>query len=265
MKQKVFGVIISFLCLTSILMGCDGPSYYKGDDIDLFSVAVNSLLGVSGYGGKGAAPQIKIIEEDSYGRKLFSYLGDGFVPTYSLLICQKSNDKYSFYYPDYNFISAEYKSNSIVENIFTTDEINELKYLNDWDKEINENKCVKVEIISKKDQPRITKDKENQFELLFNKVARNSGYKGNDTIFRYATYCSSDNYGRTLYYAYGVGRDMNGEGVNPNSLSRDFELVIIFKQDGTVDETICIMELSDNYKYQTELKQFKDLNSWNQP
>lgn len=260
----MLGVFVTFMCFITLLSGCDGPEYYKGDDLDLFSEAVNSLLGVNGYGGKGSSPKIEIIEEDSYGRRLYSYLGDGLGNAYSLLICQKSDDKYAYYYPDYNFISADYTSSSNVENIFTSDEINELKYLNDWENEINEDKCVKVEIISKKDQPKITEDKKKQFELLFKKVAKNTGYKGNDSIFRYAIYCTSDNYGRTLYYAYGVGRDVNGEGVTPNSLTRYFDLVIIFNPDGTYNEDICVIELSDKYKYQADLKQFKHINGWNQ-
>jgi hypothetical protein len=265
MKQKILGIIITFLCSITLLTGCDRIVYYSGDDFDLFSVAVNSLLGVNGYGRKGSSPRIELIEEDSYGRKLFSYLGDGFVPTYSLLICQKSDEKYSYYYPDYNFISAEYKSQELLDNSFTIEEINELKELNDWNKEINEEKCVKVEMISKKDLPKITKKKENQFQLLFKKVAKSTGYKGDDNLYRYAKYCTSDNYGRTLYYVYGIGTDVNGEGVSPNSLSREFHIVIIFKPDGTIDENICVMELTDIYKYQDGLKRFKELNSWNQP
>ena len=265
MKQKIFGVILICLVFITILTGCDPIKQYKGNNLDLFSVAVNSLLGADGYGSVGYPPQLKVIEEDSYGRKLFSYQGDGFVPTYSILICQKSDDKYAYYYPDFNFISIEYDSNLIPQNIFSDEEVNELKNLNDWNNEINEEKCIKVKIIREKNQPKITKSKEKQFEQIIKKLAKDTGYKGKDTIFRYAIYCTTDNYGRTLYYTYGVGRDVNGEDVSSKSLTRYFNLVIIFNKDGTFDETICVMELSDKYSYQAELKQFKYLNGWNQP
>jgi hypothetical protein len=258
-KQKIFSVVIVFLSIT-LLAGCDRTAYYQGEDLDLYSVAVNSLLGVNGYGGKGSRPKIEVIEEDSFGRKLFSYVGDGLGNSYNLLICQKSDDKYAYYYPDFNFISAAYNLIN-VENIFTIEEVNKLKELNDWDKEINEEKSVKVEIKHKKDQPMITNDRKNQFELIFKEVAKETGYKGNDSIFRYAIYCTSDYYGRTLYYAYGIGRDVNGEGVSPSSLSKEFELVIIFK----IDETFVYMELLDEYEYQAEVNQLKDLSNWNQP
>lgn len=119
MKQKMLGSIIIYLGISLLLVACDGRAYYEGHDYDLFSVAVNSLLGVNGYGGKGSGPKIQVIEEDNYGRKLFSYLGDGLGNSYSLLICQKSDDKYAYYYPDFNIISAVHNSDIPLENIFT--------------------------------------------------------------------------------------------------------------------------------------------------
>ncbi len=265
MKNKVLVTFLMIFCFIPALIGCEKGVPYSGEDYDLFSVALNSLLGVSGYSGKGATPKIIIIEEDSYGRKLFSYQSDGFVAAYSVLICQKSDDNYAYYYPDYNFISAEYKSNVNVESLFTTEEINELKQLNDWNKEIDEEKCVKVKIIKEKKNTKITKETEKKFRYLMREIATDTGYKGDDTLFRNAILCTTDDYGRKLYYVNGVGYDAYGEGVSPNSVSRDFHLVVIFNPDGTFDEIKCVIELTDYYKYQTQVKNFKGLNNWNHP
>ena len=38
-----------------------------------------------------------------------------------------------------------------------------------------------------------------------------------DTIYHYDEYCCKDIYGRELYYVYGIGSDVDGEGVSPSS------------------------------------------------
>lgn len=254
-KIKKMTVTIIFISLFAIfLVGCDSTKN-KGEYPELYSIAVNSLLGVLGYNSHGDV-SIEIIEEDSFGRKLFSY-SEG--ETYSLLISQKTNEPYVYYYPDYNFISKKWEGEG---TSFTKEEVEDLKRKNDWDKELNESKSIKVEITRKKTKTEIhIEDKD--FETIFKSVAQSKGYKGNDTIFRSAIYCTSDMYGRALYYAWGVGRDVNGEGVNQHSLYMDLKLIIIFNPDGSYNIDTSIMELSDMYNYQDALKAFKELNKWN--
>jgi len=75
----------------------------------LFTVAIYSLLGARGYTPEyhGYVPtDIKVLEEDDYGRVLFAYCEDQNGTVTTLLIIQKSDEKYSYYYPDYNFISS---------------------------------------------------------------------------------------------------------------------------------------------------------------
>ena len=42
-------------------------------------------------------------------------------------------------------------------------------------------------------------------------------------------------------------------------------LAIIFNPDGSYDEETCVLELNDFYHEQDRLKEFKELNGWNQP
>jgi len=253
-----------------ITSACTSPYQgYQGEYPELLTVAMNTLLGAFGYYEAASSDKmerdsrIEILDEDDYGRILFAYNEYSNISSLSLLIMQQKDDTYVYFYPNYCFISYDVRISiwennfgEIALNYFSEEDIQALKDKNDWDQEVNESKCVKAQITRIKIQPEIKLDKKD-FEPLFKKLAKDTGYNGSDTIVRYAFYCTSDTYGRMLYYAWGVGRN-----VNPY---RRFDVAIIINLDGSYDEETCIMELSDLFNYQDELKALKDLNSWNQP
>lgn len=230
---------------------------YGGEHPDLYSIAINSLLwttGISQTADRFADSEIIVLEEDAYGRILFSYWEKSYhrkdLAPYSLLIGQKTDGDYVYFYPDHNFISVERDPFSLKTDGFSEDEIGNLKRLNDWNEEIDLDKCVKVEITNKKPKPQISKE---VFDLLIKKAI---GYEGEATLFRYADHVSSDNYGRSIYCCFGIGswKDTN-----------TIYLVFIFNPDGSYNEETCILDPSDYYNYQDELKAFKELNHWNEP
>lgn len=128
-----------------VLIGlASGPDLFKynEDYPEFFSIAVYSLLGIQGK----RYDEIEVLEKDSKGRTLFAFVSNdspvndyetGF---YSIIICQKTDSKYAYYYSDYNFITAP-TSEDISEA-----EILELKARNDWEKELDESKMTKVKI-----------------------------------------------------------------------------------------------------------------------
>ena len=130
---------MSMIMLTDCWSSHDGT--YHGEYPELFSVAINSILGTAGYGSDGELvfdSAIGLVEEDSYGRILFIYYECNEISQYSLVICQKSDDNYAYFYPDYNFISIsieeylyDYEVLEAVDS-FPVDEIEELKTKNDW-------------------------------------------------------------------------------------------------------------------------------------
>ena len=68
-------ILILLLIFVFILISC-GYSGYSGNRSDLFSVAINSVLYLNGYSWEAdfqCDPNIEIIEEDKYGRTMFSY------------------------------------------------------------------------------------------------------------------------------------------------------------------------------------------------
>ena len=99
-------------------------------------------------------------------------------------------------------------------------------------------------------------------EELCKKIARSNGCKGNDTVFRFSIYCTSDNYGRTLFYAYGLHRDVKGEGISPKSETMYFDMAFIFGPGGANGSAI---RLKDMYNYQDDLREFKRSNNWDRP
>ena len=151
MKNK----IAVMLCLTLIIMLFSGCGYkgYSGKDTDLFTEAVNSVLwnvGHSSGADRFKDSEIKVIEKDGYGRTLYTYYEKYYVGTElsftALLIAQHSSDGFVYYYEDCNFIIKEQERYSSETVNFTQEEISKLKTENDWDSEINLEKCIKKEI-----------------------------------------------------------------------------------------------------------------------
>jgi len=99
--------LVLLLSLTVLLTGCGGFEY-RGDYPELFSVAVNSILGAQGFqeGGwpRPIQPYIRVLEEDNYGRRLFIYTEDVTIGVSSYrVIIQKVEGDYAYFYPHYNF------------------------------------------------------------------------------------------------------------------------------------------------------------------
>jgi hypothetical protein len=249
--------MVAFL-LACTLTGCQFTGY-KGEFPALYTVAVNSLLAARGYHSHGDA-LLKLVEEDSYGRILFSYYEDsyydeGWPNSFSYLICQKSDETYVYYYADYNFISKAWNG---LDTPFSSKEIEELKTKNDWNKEFSDKELTKLEITPIKKEPG-TEIERKDFDALFQKVAMEKGRQGNGTMVHpYVLYLTSDTYGRKLYFASAKHYDTSEEAM-------EFELVMIFNPDGSYNEEICVMELKDHYNYQDDLKEFKEQNNWNKP
>jgi len=235
---KIVSVIVLIALVFSSCFGSKNADDYCGDYPELYSIAIHSLLGSTGYdfSERKFDSEVTVIKEDNYGRKIFLYFENNIVSTYSIIISQKVDDNYSYFYPDYNFISA-------ADNDFLEEAIEELKRKNDWDMPINTGKCVKVEIVRKKSGGPVNSG---TLLELYSKTL------GDDAFYHlsYIEFFTIDNYDRSIYFGFGKSERY---------------VVMLFKPDGTYDESKCVMELTDLYSYQDELKEFKDLNDWNKP
>lgn len=222
---------------------------YSGDYPELFTVAINSLLGARGYGlGHGTQPDIELLEEDNYGRQLFSYFEtDTRVSSYSLIISQKVDGGYVYFYPHYNFIALPGETPWLNMEEFEY-EINALKEANNWNQPMDCSDCIRVEVVQQKENSPVPDRTLRQAynHALGDDAQSGFGIMNNIVFFR------TDDYGRSIYLGSGT-------------FSSNRFVVMLFQPDGSFDEVTSIMELQDPQNYQSQLREFKELNDWNQP
>lgn len=161
---------IYFIILGVVLTGCkDLFKGYTGEYPELYSVAINSRENFQGYivSEVRHQPVVEPLEEDNYGRKLFTYSeSEGIYGDVYLIISQHATDEYAYFYYGINYIFGEIIEGNYIHlygskkpatiddpyNGFTVDEIDELKQSNDWGEEIDISKCTQVEIVNKKSE-----------------------------------------------------------------------------------------------------------------
>ncbi len=276
--------IVRFICViilsTVALCGTTSckPYRYKGSHIELFTVATNNLFGSEGYRVFEFAdfhPFIDILETDDYGRTLFFFtedtgelnVTDGNAFGTAIFIMQKSDDEFVYYYQDDCYIPHQMPKGltSIPEDYrdeLPKEEIATLKQRNDWNREINFDKCTKA-VISDKDLSGSLEA--SKCEPIIKAYAKQNGYNGDDTLFRYGIFCNADLYGRELYYVYCIGTDVLGAGISPTSKTQDYEFAVIFKPDNSCSlDTICEVS-SDSTDYYEKIMELKRTAHWNQP
>jgi hypothetical protein len=281
MKQDKWNKSIKIFAILAMLFasGCDPYirlRKHEGSGYpDLYSIATNSIPNTKGYFKSGLTeiePKIIPIEKDSLGRIMYLYYEGGTISKYSLIISQKSDEEYAYYYPDYNFISishcvirdsADFNKlligdptvdkclpfdfaygrvfNFRLESV-SAEEIEKLKMKNDWNKSIDIDKCEKVEIVKEKAKGPV---KNSKVEEFCRKVLDSHRYCS------YPRFLTKDNYNRSMY----VGYEWQDR--------KDRYVVMFFQPDGSYDEKNGFMELTDFNNYQDDLKAFKERNSWN--
>lgn len=230
---------------------------YRGKYPELYSVAIHTVLSNAGNSGETNST-IEIIEEDKFGRILFSYTEHRNL--FSYIIIQKNDGVYSYFIEDYNYISNKYNNNYL--NGFTLDQIDELKVNNHWSQELDESNFKSVEIVRRRAKIK-TKLNEKVYNEIFLQIATSEGYLGDDNLFRYTNVLTTDKYGRILLYVNGI--NPNKEGLNVDGYPFRYELAMIVNPDGTYDETTFFFHVKDIYNTRQEIINLKLSNNWNNP
>ena len=264
-KPKLLSMIL--ITLITILMvllvsGCTlifGPDdtwakYHMGDYPDLYTVAINSILGTHGYQWDGRAfpAEIRVVEVDSYGRVLFLYFEGSAISTYSLLISQKRDGEYVYFFHAINFISTIHGGgyNQELFAHFLPEEIEELKERNNWNQGLNLDNTTQARIVNRKESGPIS----DRALVQAYEIALGDDALGGAIRLGRVTFSYTDNYGRSTYIAWGR---WDGESRR--------HVVLLFQADGSFDVDTGVMELHDLQRYQDELRVFKEINGWNQP
>lgn len=263
-------MICLVICLL-IIVSLSSCKQYRGEQVSLYTVAVNSIFGISGVMTDGewrGDAEIDIVETDVHGRALFFYserLGMGPELDYDMafVIMQKSDDAYAYFYRNECYLPYFATSNDYETALEQVDPaaIEDLKQRNDWGLALDEEKCAKAELVTSKPEGKVAISKKDIDEVAYPHIKAN-GYEGTDeSTCRFLRYCSTDAYGRELYYAYGMSRD---EDENGETVWGDFDYAVIVNADGTFSESPIVWIKDPTQSYEL-IKVLKEQNNWDQP
>ncbi len=275
--MKKLRIIVCILLLTFVIFSLTACApRYSGPHWDLYSVAVNNIFGAKGFGDDSVAlpsPDIDVIEVDDYGRVLFFYIEFPLHPAATkqrfraaIVIMQHYDMRdYVYYYQDdcyLPYLGEETPYPVGYRNLFSEEDINALKELNDWNKELNLDKCTKAPCSNERPQGAL-KIKDKEFEKAIKPIVKKLGYNGDDSIFSFSEYCNTDKYGRELYYVCGAVEVHDGDDSSKSNY-QDVEFAMIFNPDKTCPEENVYI-LTDKASTFNALKQLKQTANWNQP
>jgi len=245
-KVKIALVIV----LTLLLTACHDTHIYRGEFPELHIIAIESVIGTIG----DEMNRVIFLDEDMYGRKLFAYLGRAYFnreleEPYSLaiVIAQKTNDQYAFYYDTNNYIvvTVESKYNELYEekvySYFTQDEIDALKVANDWDQPINETRLFRADVVRKRNY--------NKFDIRNLRPFANQ-FEG-EILNSYILCYSTDKNGKTLLAV--MTKDQN---------SKYRTYLVMLDKVGNLVSDKSIIEIIDHLEETSIIRDFKILNGW---
>lgn len=288
-KTKLFFVLIYTISATVLLSSCAFlcavfEYSYDGEHEDLYTVAVNNIFGIAGYTSNGEIsydPEISIIESDEYGRVLFFYnesFGRG--PDYGMafVIMQMSDEKYVYYYQDICYFPFFDTSDYFYDGLEDDEEykkalepsakqIEELKNNNEWNKELNLEKCTKTKISTEEhEENNMSWDFEEKLNDAIFTFAKKRGNKGTDEDpANWYRLCNKDIEGKELYYVHCL-RDFTNENGETEYFD-NYYAVIVSKNDDNevVIPEKAIVEIPDVTKSYEIIKQLKEQNNWQYP
>jgi len=253
--RLVFASIICLFTLSSCYIFI--PYEYEGEHPELLTEAINSLLWASGNIVDGEPiydPYIEVIDEDDYGRILFKYSEDLSGEIYNLLILQATDNELIFYYEDINYL--------LYDCVTDDDKVQTFLLDNDWNQEINYEKCKSIIVNTNKD------DDGPLCEGLFGSRCINNCIEtfyeeATGAGYRTSLFSQEDIFGRSIYVAFGY-KDIYVDGVFYGRSDR-IEAVLLFNPDGTYDIATgyFILDESLQYNYKEALIELKANNGWN--
>lgn len=142
--KRIVIFLICIVIMLSCFSGCiawDPIIRYTGQSNDLMATAIHSIPGVE----SDIDDTLMVLEEDDYGRVMFAVcLTRTFLIRNSwdncvaaLVIMQKSNDNYVYFYPEMNYRLVHLDkytelTEDVVKRLFPSDMISELKVTNCW-------------------------------------------------------------------------------------------------------------------------------------
>lgn len=201
-NRKIVLLATCILCVSFLLIACDPPLRYIGENVELMSVALYSVPGLQ----SDRYDQLIVLDTDQYGRTLFAVLftASGMIRdnfgecVLGVFVAQGSDESASYFYAERNYmlslIDAKVPlTEELVQEHFSMDAINALKQQNDWDISPEEVTATAVAVP-------ITVEKSRRLEKGAQKaIEARVGTDIRVEFFRY------DNTGKILYFILNVG------------------------------------------------------------
>ena len=250
------------LCFGLFFWALSRPFTYEGKYKDLYTTAVCNIFGVTGFIRAGEilpAPYIEIIEKDDYGRTLFLYQeytdSKDTEPFFygAVVIMQKSDSNKAYYYDDCYLPFYKPSQRGLnYKTIFSDFEIEDFKTKNNWNNELSQELLLSSDLVVRPPNGQLSlKDKD--FEAPLKAYVLNTGYGGDDTIYRWSLYCQTDKNGLELYYARGIDRS-----VEP---TKYYDFAVIFYPDKSCPLKN-VLEIKDINHTDELLRQLKTEVGW---
>ena len=163
----------------------------------------------------------------------------------ALIISQQSSEEYVYYYEDDNYIIMKQELFASKIQGFSDENLESLKLLNDWNKEVDLNKCVKKTITNRK--PDFPSYSEIIKESIYDEF--NLSDKENNVFTHYLTTDLKGN-----FIGYG--------SIRKTSEDYNYFAFLVLIDNDKLDK-IHFFVPSNLYDYKNEFKYFKESNGWN--
>lgn len=245
-----------------LLTGCDpyfgsfSRGHNKDEDFDLYQMAVYTVPGGE---QRSDTCSVRTLDEDTQGRVLFTCSVDADQPIFAYLICQNRGETELLYYEDCCVIASAFSSD------FTDEELTAFKRENDWDKELNTEKCLRLPVKPKNNK---AWNRGYDFEdydtecMIENREVLSTCEKelfsdcGKQGFYAYYSYGGSDKNGKRLYYIQAMM--ITGEERTVRILGN---AAAILPRDELFDPELVIL-LDDFYHCGNRIRELKDRAGW---
>lgn len=247
--KKFLSVMLALLVLFN-LTSCYRPNTVaRTNRYDLYAVTCFSVPYIEGEPGWD---RLFIIEQDPQGRTLYKYIAntkflsdysDDFV--YAMVICQKSDENFAYYYDDFNFILSE-------DGEFSEEEITKLKAWNDWGQNLNYSKMAKIENTCYPYKSLGSYSQTDFFHDNRDKILRTWAPYFNDATLSYRLDLIATDATEQILFAV---REVGDDGYKNSYF-------VICNSDFKIESPKGIQKIDDIFNCQDMLHIFKERNQW---
>lgn len=289
--KRILSVFLIISCIFG-LFGCifnrENPFPYRGEQKELYTVAIYSIPDAVGYmhHGEGAySSDIYVWEQDEYGRTLFSYCEDYGNKIFTLLIAQPHDGENVYFYPNENYVRTVMDSEYLYEGAsedhlknrtadLYSEYKNELKEKNDWNKPVDRSKCVSYKITDHKTYGKdvFSLSKGTCQEILDEYTATLNLLNPEEGSYRYNSVLQVSADGMVLHEIHGVHRNYDKAEYKKGDTFTwyDITLWVITDKYGNYDRQngVLVMFSKENqtderFSYTAdEIAEFKVKNGW---